>query len=201
MTKPLVLSVFKKDDVAIFDLGESMPIGRYEQLHLDSNLSSQIVQEIQKITSLSNTAQKQASNTTAPYAYSDRTNPSKELEKLGRMVFDQLLPAEVKNALRTSDAEGLVLRLDEPLLEIPWELAHDGNAFIGNRFHVGRQVISKRSLNTLSKVASQTKGQDTRVLIISDPTGTLPGVEKETEILNVTRIRHCPFCRPFCFHP
>ncbi len=183
MSKPLVLSAFKKDDIVIFDLAETTPIGRYEQFYLDSNLSKQIIQEIKKIAHLSNIAQTSALDTTASYTYSDEKNPSKELEKLGRMVFDQLLPAEVKNALRTSEAEDLVLRLDEPLLEIPWELAHDGKTFIGNRFHVGRQVISKRSLDTLSRVASQAKEQDTHVLIISDPTGTLPEVEKETEIL------------------
>ena len=46
MSKPLVLSAFKKDDIVIFDLAETTPIGRYEQFHLDSNLSKQIIQEI-----------------------------------------------------------------------------------------------------------------------------------------------------------
>ncbi len=65
-----------------------------------------------------------------------------ELRALGRHLHDSCLSDEVKAQLAASDVENLLLRLDENVMHIPWELAHDGQQFLCRRFNLGRQVVA-----------------------------------------------------------
>lgn len=74
---------------------------------------------------------------------------AQEFEKLraaGRVLCDELLPWNVKEKLRHSDAEYLVLRLDDRLVHIPWELLCTDEEFLCQRFNMGRLVKTRQKI-------------------------------------------------------
>ncbi len=68
------------------------------------------------------------------------------LKSVGRMLCDELLPLEVKEKLRKSDAEYLILKLDERLVHIPWELLCVDDRFLCQRFNMGRLVKTRQKI-------------------------------------------------------
>ncbi|MCC7494384.1 MAG: CHAT domain-containing protein [Fimbriimonadaceae bacterium] len=103
-----------------------------------------------------------------------------ELRALGRHLYDTCFSAEVKAQLLASDVENLVLRLDESVLHLPWELAHDGQRFLCRRFNLGRQVVLLQA-----EQSTQPPPEDppTHLLVAHNPTGDLPGAEREARLL------------------
>lgn len=61
-------------------------------------------------------------------------------EHWGRVIFQQLLPAPIGQALIGCPGGLLQLQLDDALLEIPWELAFDGSSYLGHKYAVYRQL-------------------------------------------------------------
>ncbi len=73
----------------------------------------------------------------------------REFEKLkaaGRILCDELLPWNIKEKLRHSDAEYLVLRLDDRLVHIPWELLCVDEDFLCQQFNMGRLVKTRQKI-------------------------------------------------------
>lgn len=68
------------------------------------------------------------------------------LKSLGRMLGDELLRPEIKEKLRTSDAEYLLLKLDDCLVHIPWELICVDQDFLCQRFNTGRVVKTRQKI-------------------------------------------------------
>ncbi len=74
---------------------------------------------------------------------------SREFERLkavGRMLGDELLTPELKEKLRNSDAEYLLLKLDDGLVHIPWELMCVDQDFLCQRFNTGRLVKTRQKI-------------------------------------------------------
>ncbi|MBU1718172.1 MAG: CHAT domain-containing protein, partial [Bacteroidetes bacterium] len=99
-----------------------------------------------------------------------------EVSKLSQMLFDELFPPTIKELLRSYDEASLALALDENLPDIPWELLHCGEKYLGLRLAIGRQVISRsrferRRLRTVPKYKN--------VLILGDPRSDLPAAYEE----------------------
>src|SRR5262249_41565983 len=67
------------------------------------------------------------------------------------------------------------------LLQVPWELSYDGEQFVALKFRVGRQVITSSAVPH-PPAARQAQGP-LRVLMIADPTETLPQAAEEVERL------------------
>ncbi len=63
-----------------------------------------------------------------------------ERERWGRVIFQQLFPPAIGQALSGSPGGLLQLQLSDALLEIPWELAFDGNSYLGQKYAVYRQL-------------------------------------------------------------
>lgn len=108
------------------------------------------------------------------------TIPS-ELEKAGRYAYGHLIPARIQMLLEASSADHLRLDIDERLIDLPWELIHDGTEFLCLRYAVGRRLISDQTFappNRHPRAAKQT-----RVLIVADPTGDLPAARQEGGIV------------------
>jgi O-acetyl-ADP-ribose deacetylase (regulator of RNase III) len=103
-----------------------------------------------------------------------------ELRALGRHLHDSCLSEEVKAQLSASDVENLLLRLDESVMHIPWELAHDGLTFLCRRFNLGRQVVA---LQASTSTAPPPTDPPRRLLVVHNPTGDLPGAEREARLL------------------
>ncbi len=103
-----------------------------------------------------------------------------ELRALGRHLHDSCLSDEVKAQLAAADVENLLLRLDESVMHIPWELAHDGHSFLCRRFNLGRQVVA---LQAAGSTAPPPTAPPRRFLIAHNPTSDLDGAEREAHLL------------------
>ncbi len=68
--------------------------------------------------------------------------PVDEVRRETRELIDLLLDSDTRSDLFSSQASCLLLRLDEDLTEVPWELLHDGEHFLMERFAIGRQVVT-----------------------------------------------------------
>ncbi len=74
---------------------------------------------------------------------------SREFEGLrseGRMLCDELLTRDLKEKLRNADAEYLILKLDDRLVHIPWELICIDHEFLCQRFNMGRLVSTRQKI-------------------------------------------------------
>lgn len=106
----------------------------------------------------------------------DRTR----LIELGERFFSECWPEEAKNEIRRWEGGRLLLDLDEALLGIPWELAHDGRDFIACRFEVGRRArewtrgIAGRRLQAEPYIYAS---------VLANPTGDLPSSATEGEFV------------------
>jgi CHAT domain-containing protein len=106
-----------------------------------------------------------------------RTSVQLELVKAGRYAYGHLIPARIQLLLEDSLADHLRLDIDERLIDLPWELIHDGTEFLCLRYAVGRRLISDQSF--LPPRHHPRSAENTRVLIVADPTGDLPAARRE----------------------
>jgi class 3 adenylate cyclase/TolB-like protein len=104
-----------------------------------------------------------------------------DLRGIGQLIFSQLLPETTRQRLLAAEPSNLSLRLDEQLIHLPWELCYDGKDFLATKFCVGRQVIT--STPTLKKRTPRTETGPLRVLLVADPTESLPQAVSEAESL------------------
>jgi CHAT domain-containing protein len=100
-----------------------------------------------------------------------------ELKKSGRYAYGHLIPAKIQLLLETSLADHLRFDIDERLIDLPWELIHDGTEFICLRYAMGRRLVSDQ--NFLPSRRPPRFAKETRVMIVADPTNDLPAAKKE----------------------
>jgi len=99
-----------------------------------------------------------------------------KLREIGRTFCDELIPVNVKEKLRGTEAEYLSLNLDDQLVHIPWELLNDGRQFLCQRFNMGRLV---RTRQPVVGVGSRLLARPLKMLILADPAGDLKGAYAE----------------------
>lgn len=92
------------------------------------------------------------------------------LRRAGEILFDRLLPAPIKAALRRVEGGELALVLDEAMAFVPWELLHTGREFLGLALALGRTVRSEAA--RLGDARPEPVGP-WRMLIVCDPRGDL----------------------------
>ncbi len=92
------------------------------------------------------------------------------LRKTSQLLWDHLLTRPVKERLRQAEDSDLVLSLDEELINIPWELLHDGSEFLCLKFNLGRVVRTKEpaSLPQYRSLPGVPK-----MLVLANPTNDL----------------------------
>ncbi len=103
------------------------------------------------------------------------------LQSSGEQLFSQLLPKQARELLRDAAPSDLFLHLDEQLINVPWELCHDGADFLAIKFRIGRYVRIPRPI-PLSGTERVQPGL-LKVLLIADPTESLPQAAQEAEQL------------------
>lgn len=95
-----------------------------------------------------------------------------ERERWGRVIFQQLFPPAIGQALSGSPGGLLQLQLDDALLEIPWELAFDGSSYLGHKYAVYRQLTCDQLPGPkLLRQARQRPGL--KVLLLYEQTGSV----------------------------
>jgi tetratricopeptide (TPR) repeat protein len=107
----------------------------------------------------------------------DGTAIAARLARLGRVLSRQLLPAAVRRVLDETHGATLHLRLDPVLRDIPWELCHDGRAFLADTHRVGRRADATRPS------APPARSGPLRVLFVADLDGRHAGLTVEGEKL------------------
>jgi CHAT domain-containing protein/tetratricopeptide (TPR) repeat protein len=180
---PLVITVRRQQNIAFYDLAEVEPLIQNIQIEFDENLLAHILNELQVITDSLNRLH--AAQYDAPREGERfREETTARFTRLGRVIYEQLLPGPIQQVLTDHPGANLFFRLEDSLLEVPWELTFDGRQFLSNRFHIGRQVITSLPFHkTPDDRLSRSRQNPPRLLIISDPKESLPAAVEETESL------------------
>lgn len=111
---------------------------------------------------------------------SDKGNITKKLQQAGLDLYNSIFPIPIKKSLSAAGSNNLYLTINDSLLHIPWELAHDGEEFFCLRFNMGRRVYTSHP--TVSHRASYRKR--IRMLILADPKNDLPKSYQEGVLLH-----------------
>lgn len=98
------------------------------------------------------------------------------LKKTGQILFDLLIPPQIKEKLATTSATIVTLRLEDTLVQIPWELIHDGENFFCRRFATGRLASTSQTLTARS---TRMPTVPFNVLVLADPRGDLAAAYQE----------------------
>ena len=135
---PLYLTIRRQGDTLSMDLTEGDPVVPQAQTRLEEGLLTEIGEELASIAMLAST---------------DGVHVA--LQRLGGLVYAYLFPAPIQQRLAEMAPTELVLRLDDGLLHLPWELAFDGQAFLCTKFRLGRQVLTREPV-----LARSTRGSN-----------------------------------------
>ncbi len=99
-----------------------------------------------------------------------------KLREIGQVLYDDLLTFNVKEILRSTRSDTLIIKIDDQLVHIPWELLYDGRQFLCLRFNMGRVVKTRQ---TVASAVRRKLEQPLGMLILADPTGDLKGAYAE----------------------
>lgn len=183
MISPMVVSIYKKDEVAIFDTADTTSVSGYHQQPIDNNLIQSVFQEIHQIAAGFTCSVDSRQHQTTRSQFQISSESLSEFSRLGRIIYTQCIPQNVRVMLEHSSSQELILRMDAGLMDIPWEIAFDGNDYLSMRFSLSRQILIANPSAELSKNISENVSYPINILIISDPSGTLSSVDQEVEIL------------------
>jgi len=98
------------------------------------------------------------------------------LKTTGQLLYDEIFSLELKRKLAATASEDMIISIDDNLVNIPWELLHDGNSFFCLRFNMGRLVSTRQ---TISEITARQVGLPLKMLILSDPQGNLKSAYRE----------------------
>jgi len=144
--------------------GEATTIRHYEEMPVSMDLVARRCREIVELLNRANR-----------YGRLTREILVK-LRDVGQMFYDEFFTMGVKQKLRDTKAEYLRLHLDDHLVHIPWELLHDGQEFLCQRFNMGRLVRTRQAVVGTRRRAL---GRPLKMLIVADPEGDLKGAYTE----------------------
>ncbi|KPA15111.1 CHAT domain protein [Candidatus Magnetomorum sp. HK-1] len=103
-----------------------------------------------------------------------------KIKILGQRLCDALLSPDIKNFLKKSTAEYLLLKLDDALVSLPWELICIDNTFLCELFCMGRTIKTHQSV---AQITSRKITLPLNMWILSENDSHLSGVDKETQAL------------------
>jgi len=108
-----------------------------------------------------------------------------KLKEYGRMLFDELVPVQIKERISKTGFGHLLISIDDNLVHIPWELLHDGRDFLCQRFSMGRTVSTRQRVSPVVRAI----GKPLKMQVLADARGDLQaayteGVKIKDEIGN-----------------
>jgi CHAT domain-containing protein len=104
-----------------------------------------------------------------------------KLREVGQVFNDDLFTHAIKEKIRETKADHLLINIDDQLVQVPWELIHDGRQFLCRRFSMGRLVRTRQE--AIGEGRFRALSKPLKMLILADPRGDLKWAYKEgTEI-------------------
>ncbi|TGM56272.1 CHAT domain-containing protein [Leptospira biflexa] len=100
-----------------------------------------------------------------------------DLKVLGETFFQQFFPTSIIEKLKNTNKQSIHFNIDPTLALVPWELLHDGNSFLSDKFRIGKTIRGGLHRST------HQENRKIKMLIIADPTEDLPHAQKEGEVL------------------
>lgn len=94
-----------------------------------------------------------------------------KLREIGQVLSDDFFTRNIKDKIRTTSAAHMVINMDDQLVQVPWELMHDGRQFLCQKFSMGRLVRTKQSVIGSGK--SRALARPLKMLVLADPKGDL----------------------------
>lgn len=179
--EPVRLTLVREGEMIAIDLATTDPIVPRSLVPVSEDLLRDIDAELAR---LSTTAARWTGTAWSPQSPTSPPNALflDQLKAIGRVIFSHLFSEAVQHLLARISCTDLLLRLDDQLLHIPWELAFDGHDFLLTKFRIARQVLTRLPFPPPLEVAP-TSDAPFKMLIILDPTETLAGAEEEAENL------------------
>lgn len=159
--KALVLEVAKHGDtlkMAVFEKEPVSTLRHYSQCRVDFDEANQLCAELNGV--LNKPANGKSED---PEIFNS-------LKKIGQLLWEHLLTKQVKDRLKSSPIVDLILSIDEPLVNVPWELFYDGSNFLCLNFNLGRLV---RTTKENSFVQYRSFSGVPKMLILANPTNDL----------------------------
>lgn len=177
-TGPLYLTILRQGQRIAMDLTEVDPVVSRGQLAIEEGLLTEISEDLARIVTLAN---KQAvlRIVSPPAMDASMESAHTALQRLGTLLFSHLFPPATRERLIAAPPTDVILRLDDQLVHIPWELAFDGQEFLLTKFRIGRQVITQHQRSVVHSVGRLQDPTVLKMLIIVDPTETLPAAVEE----------------------
>jgi tetratricopeptide (TPR) repeat protein len=167
--QPVHLTLRRTGDVITADLAETGVLIPRSETHVDDAFLDELVAEMGRVALVA-----------AQRGEGAAGGGERGLARVGGLIFSHLLTEQARRCLTETPTTNLYLRLDERLVHVPWELCHDGEDFLISKFRIGRQVITAQPIPESQGTASR-KGL--RMLLVADPTETLPHAVAEAERL------------------
>jgi class 3 adenylate cyclase/CHAT domain-containing protein len=99
-----------------------------------------------------------------------------KLREIGQTFRKDLFTASVEETFQNSKAEHLVINMDDQLVQVPWELLHDGRQFLCQGYNLGRLVKTRQNI---SGGKTRLLGHPLKVLVLADPEGDLKSAFEE----------------------
>ena len=109
-----------------------------------------------------------------------------KLREIGQSFSDEFFTLNVKEKLKNSKADHLILNLDEKLVHVPWELLYDGQQFLCQKFSMGRLVQTRQ---TVVERRTRVLARPLKMLVLADPGGDLKGAYDEGTFIRDTMDR------------
>jgi adenylate cyclase len=177
---PISLTILRRGETNIIDLAEVGALIPRSETRVQDTFLRELAQEMQLLATFGQGQERSAAGQSS-LAASAPSKVSQDLQRLGSVIFSHLFTEPARTRLRTAAPCALHLRLDEQLLAVPWELAYDGTDFLATKFGVGRQVITSQPVP--QKERGRPGEGPVKVLLIADPTESLPQASREVEQL------------------
>jgi class 3 adenylate cyclase len=98
-----------------------------------------------------------------------------KLKDYGRLLFDELIPINIKDKLIATTNKNLLISTDDKLVYIPWELLYDGKDFLCQRFSIGRSVSTQQQVSVVVRAL----GRPLKMQLLTDPGGDLKASYEE----------------------
>ncbi|MCX8043940.1 MAG: CHAT domain-containing protein [Desulfobacterota bacterium] len=136
----------------------------YEELRITFSDIDVLCQEVTSLLNRANTRGKVSKEILA------------KLRDVGQVLFDTLLSAKAKEALRSAAVEDLIVYIEDTLVQIPWELLYDGEQFLCQKYNMGRIVKTRGSV---AAIRQRVLARPLKMLIVADPRGDLPNAGAE----------------------